>query len=330
MKNSNRAFTLVELLVVVAIISVLAALLLPSLENAVESARKAECGNRMKQLATFGHMWENEFKYILPVRMTWDTLRPDLYTPGIVTGNWSSPTMLYYAGYLDKNDLISNVAANPINAALYRFNGPYMEERLRSSSLALCPSGKLFSGMKGPGGGWVYIDPLLEAIPAPDKIPGSTIDRMYDVTSTTRNVGWSSYPFAELMGCSSRQTIHFSDYSENASLVGYLYPGASAAAMPSLPVLRTFSEAPSRMIFFMEAKSPYACWQGAGGWWDGINREYKTGRQYRIPHNDEANYVCYDGHVDSIHRDTFIGAGFGAILQDELPFVFGSMNTMAP
>lgn len=46
-----RGFTLVELMVVVAIVAVLVTLLVPAVQSARESARRASCGNNLRQLA---------------------------------------------------------------------------------------------------------------------------------------------------------------------------------------------------------------------------------------------------------------------------------------
>lgn len=55
-------FTLIELLIVIAIISILASMLLPALRKARESALQTICAGKIKQLGQAAHMYAGDFK----------------------------------------------------------------------------------------------------------------------------------------------------------------------------------------------------------------------------------------------------------------------------
>src|SRR3954453_976695 len=66
----RRAFTLVELLVVIGIIALLISILLPSLAKAREMGKSIKCLSNLKQLGTATAMYAGEHKNFLPYPTT--------------------------------------------------------------------------------------------------------------------------------------------------------------------------------------------------------------------------------------------------------------------
>ena len=64
--RTGRKFTLIELLIVVAIIGILASMLLPALQSARKSALAAGCTNNAKQLGVLAFMYMNDTQYYMP------------------------------------------------------------------------------------------------------------------------------------------------------------------------------------------------------------------------------------------------------------------------
>jgi prepilin-type N-terminal cleavage/methylation domain-containing protein/prepilin-type processing-associated H-X9-DG protein len=77
----RRAFTLVELLVVVAIVAILAAILLPVLSQAKESAKRATCLSNLRQIGTAMAIYMGDADDRFPDRRDLKTSLPGGYRP---------------------------------------------------------------------------------------------------------------------------------------------------------------------------------------------------------------------------------------------------------
>lgn len=81
-----RAFTLIEVLVVIALVSLLVSLLLPALRTAREAGRIAVCSSNQRQMAIGVTRYADDNRAFLP----WSLHGPPQHSPG---RNWSWPDM---------------------------------------------------------------------------------------------------------------------------------------------------------------------------------------------------------------------------------------------
>ena len=98
----RQAFTIVEVIVVIAVIGILLALLLPAVQSAREAARRAQCRNNLKQIGIALSAYHATHDAFPPT-----TINTGNYRPYHSSAAWGWPTMLL--PYLDQGALYAKL-----------------------------------------------------------------------------------------------------------------------------------------------------------------------------------------------------------------------------
>ncbi len=132
----RSAFTLIELLVVIAIIGVLIALLLPAVQSARESARRAQCLNNLKQLGLAVQSYVTATN-VLPAQTLDNVMLPN----GTGTVNWFTSWTASLLPYLEQQPSFNALNFNvPMMELAPPILGANTTVGLTTISTLLCPS----------------------------------------------------------------------------------------------------------------------------------------------------------------------------------------------
>jgi prepilin-type N-terminal cleavage/methylation domain-containing protein/prepilin-type processing-associated H-X9-DG protein len=233
----RRAFTLVELLVVITIIGILMSLLLPAVQRARESARRLSCANNIRNLGLALNQYHTSFK-IFPPSSVWrvngklDVSQIETPSANYLYENW----VILILPQLENQNLRNQFnLIQPINTTSTTTNADGTNNfTARGTSLAvmLCPSDsynqKPFDGTGSTaavfGSGWARGNYGANAALGKMSISAHKSEGPFDAASLTG--GWNNRFVQGVMGANvSLRIDDIKDGASNTILLGELRAG---------------------------------------------------------------------------------------------------------
>ena len=133
------AFTIVELLVVLAIIGLVAAVMIPAVQQGREASRRAQCASHLQELGRALHNYESAFRAFPPAM-------PAMPNNPIIGNAWYAPHVRLLP-YVEQGAAFGNVnLSQPVLPAISKYSGPVPanvspnDPRLAVVPVFKCPS----------------------------------------------------------------------------------------------------------------------------------------------------------------------------------------------
>ncbi len=164
----QRAFTLIEVLVVIAIIVILAAILIPSLNSALESAKATKDLSNLRQIGALMQTYLNDKDQILPATAIW----PGTSTTPVLYPKYVGTRRVFQSPFDKRPSLETDMApvSYGINTNMYAaspgISGNMLKVASPASTFFMAPK---YAGPPGNAASWTST-----AANAPDLPAGGT------------------------------------------------------------------------------------------------------------------------------------------------------------
>jgi prepilin-type N-terminal cleavage/methylation domain-containing protein len=159
--KNKKAFTLVELLVVISIIAILLAVLIPAMNRAKETAKRIICSNQQKQVAVGINAYCSDYDGFMPWSGGVDPLYPAPWSEDKADDNERHPYVVLRDN-ADKTDWLDGRKPGGKPVAM-RVGCIFRRNIIKTGKVFYCPSNKEKLYIYDS-----YVDPVLEKNPSYD------------------------------------------------------------------------------------------------------------------------------------------------------------------